>query len=174
MSVGTIYYSPKKLGNTSPNWWMIIKCDPAIGEYFRHLYWLAHYRCHKLVRPAWKEHISLVRNEKPKKEYLWGVYAKQRFTFYFTPELKTDGYFYWLDVACPGATKMRAELGLAEDPTVPFHLTVGHTETEDLLERHMRRVKDLFGFTDCKVCGTIHKEKVVVCSHCAYKASFKG
>jgi hypothetical protein len=69
-SSGNIRYSPKLLGQkVLQKWWMVIDCDPEIGRYIRHLYHLNHFRCQSLQRPAWKEHITVIRDEEPQSDY---------------------------------------------------------------------------------------------------------
>lgn len=166
-SIGILRYSPKRLGDqSSPNWWLVIDCDPGLGEYYRHLYWLCQYKCHRLMRPAWKEHVSLIRNERPtKNDFLWGVYNGHSMAFFYDPEVKTNGEYYWLDVYCPGVRLMRKELGLPEEPEFPLHLTIGHENAMKAAEAVKRR----FGFKECPHCGAGHRDLVVICRECGYK-----
>jgi hypothetical protein len=145
---------------------MVIDCDPEIGVYYRHLFWLAQNKCQTLIRPTWKEHISVIRNEEPPKNYLWSTYGNYPVSFCYDTELRTDGEYFWLDVVCPIVLRMRKELGLSAEPDPGLHLTIGHVATCEEAER----IKKKLGFTECPVCGTGHRDKVVICRECGYKA----
>lgn len=129
-STGTLRYSPKFSGmRTSSKWWVVIDCDPAIGRYYRNLFYLGNSKTKKLVRPAWKEHISVVRNEEPPEEnkFLWEKYNGQELEFQYSSELNSDGHFFWLNVDCDFALELRDELGLSRQPIYPLHMTVGNS-----------------------------------------------
>ena len=164
-SIGRIRYSPKQLGDHQQNWWLVLDCDPEIGKYYRHLYWLSQYKCNTLVRPAWGEHISVVRNEKPPKEQIWRLYNNQEVKFYYGKFIQTDGEHFWLGVSCPILIEMRTELGLPKEPDPPLHLTVGHVKMCEEAEK----IKKKFGFTECPICGTGHRDRVIICRECGYK-----
>lgn len=129
-STGTFRYSPKRLGELapSPNWWLVIDCDSAIGDYYRHLYHVRHYKCRSLQRPAWKEHISVVRNECPPEDRkcLWDLYEGQSVEFSYSTGIKCGGPFCWIDVECDLALDIREELGLSRQPHYELHLTIGN------------------------------------------------
>lgn len=112
-------------------------CDPEIGRYYRHLYQRDTYNCHKLSRPFWGAHVTLVRNEEPDVEHkhLWDAYAGEAIEFHYCGPVK-DNYskeryrsFYWVDVFCPRMDEIRKELGLGV-PSCGYHLTVGSSENE--------------------------------------------
>ena len=71
-STGTLRYSPKLIGKATEHygdkWWAVLDCDPIIGEYYRNLYRILHNRCRTLLRPSWKEHITVIRDEEPPDE----------------------------------------------------------------------------------------------------------
>jgi hypothetical protein len=130
-SIGILRYSPQLVGTvTENNWWLVIDCDPEIGRYFRHLYYLANYRCRQLLRPAWEEHISVVRNEEPPNKHLWKKYNGNTIIFHYEPVVKYDGLYCWINVNCPQALEIRQELGL-RGPIIPLHLTVGNSKGEE-------------------------------------------
>lgn len=124
-------YSPKLLGDrVSQNWWLVIDCDPEIGDYYRHLYWIQHHKCRKLQRPAWKAHISVVRNEQPSEDRksLWEIYEGETVDFSYSPGGNCGGSFCWLSVQCETALDIREELGLPRKPHYSLHLTVGNSK----------------------------------------------
>lgn len=129
MDIGTLRYSPKMLGNrVSENWWLIVDLDPELVKYYRHLYHINTYRCHKLIRPAWEAHISVVRNEEPVHKQFWEAHAGEKVEVEIHSELHTNGEYFWLDVACPRLYNIREELGLPREPYYPFHLSIGHNK----------------------------------------------
>lgn len=126
-TIGTIRYSPKTLGKqVSPNWWMIVDADPVIGKYYRELYRIANYRCQKLEMPAWDAHVTVVRNEEPPNKEFWEKYNGHQVELLVGTEAKNNGYYTWLDVECDFLLNLRIELGLAREPAIPLHLSIGH------------------------------------------------
>ena len=133
-ATGTLRYSPKRQ-ETSQHWWLILDCDPALGQYYRHLYRQAHHQCRKLARPFWGPHITIVRNEEPDDDHkhLWDLHAGETIEFQYSGGIKdnysADRYrsFYWLDVVCPRMDEISKELCLVY-PFRGFHLTVGSWE----------------------------------------------
>lgn len=130
---GKLRYSPQLLGSRADSfsWWLVVDCDPEIGKYYRHLYYLANYKCQNLLRPSWAEHISVIRNEEPSedKKSLWKKYDGQEVVFQYHPEVRGDGLYFWLDVDCDFLLDIRAEIGLSRDPEYPLHLTVGNARS---------------------------------------------
>lgn len=127
-STGTLRYSPKLLGKSSAKWWLVVDCDKTLGDYYRHLYWLARHRLERMQRPAWCEHITVIRDEEPPvvKQTLWSKYAGQEVVFDYNPTIATNGEYWWLDVCCPKLLDIREELGLPRQPEIPLHLSIGH------------------------------------------------
>lgn len=132
-SVGVLRYSPKLLGNRSEKWWAVLDCDPNLGSYYRHQFWLAHHKTVRLVRPSWAEHVTVVRNEEPPLKGAWERYAGRSFEFCYDLVPRTNGFHWWLAVYCPELWNLRVELGLPSDPEFPFHLTFGHYDENPLL-----------------------------------------
>jgi hypothetical protein len=134
-SCGTLRYSPKALskGPVSDNWWVVLDCDPELGRFYRHLYLQAARHTDKLVRPYWKEHITVVRNEEPPadKKPLWGRDEGRVFTFQYSPVIEDNDMFFWLRVHCPELLDLREELGLPRHPAAELHLTVGNNKKPD-------------------------------------------
>lgn len=130
-SIGTLRYSPKLVGNRSEKWWVVLDCDPVLGAYYRHQFWLAHYRTVKMVRASWAEHITVVRNEEPLLKEAWEKYPGRSFEFSYDPVPESNGLYWWLSVYCPELWNLRLELGLPREPEFPFHLSFGHCEECD-------------------------------------------
>ena len=126
-SVGILRYSPKLLGDrASEKWWLVLDCDESLGAYYRHLYWLAHFRTERLVRPAWREHVTVIRNEEPVNRGVWERHTGKAIEFEYNPMPQTNGDYWWLEVVCVELFTIREELGLAREPEIPFHVSFGH------------------------------------------------
>lgn len=126
-STGVLRYSPKLLGDkSSSKWWLVVDCDVSIGKYYRHLYKLHTHRCRKLQSPAWKEHITVIRDEEPSYKEFWGKYAGEIVEFLCESNAEDDGLFAWLPVSCTRLHDIRTELGLPRQSIYPFHLTFGN------------------------------------------------
>lgn len=120
-------YSPKLLGDrVSEKWYLIIKSDTGVAKYYRHLYHLYYHRCRVIQAPAWREHVTIVRDEEPPNKTVWEKYHGQSVDFYVYPESRTNGEYFWLPVECPQANQIRLELGLPENPMYNFHMSFGH------------------------------------------------
>jgi len=129
-STGIIRYSPDLLGNhEGHNWWIVLDCDPGIGKYYRWLYHINSFRTNKLSRPAWKEHITVVRDETPLHKEYWERYENEVVEFEYGPEVRWNGLYYWLDVESKRFQAIRDELGLGL-PIIGFHLTIGNRKEQ--------------------------------------------
>lgn len=110
--------------------WVIAQGDGELGKYLRTLYKYATYGASLLIRPAWQEHITIVRDEISPIEDLssfWSKYRRQelQFRIFLEPQLHNG---YWsLPVISEGAAVLRSRLGLCRESQVPLHLTFGHT-----------------------------------------------
>lgn len=117
--------------NEDVKWWLVIDCDDEIGRYYRNLFYLMYNRCRMLQRPAWRSHISVVRNEEPSCKDLWGKYNDQMVEFQYNPNPAWDGVYVWLDVECEFLLNIREELGLPRQPQFPLHLTIGNAKFDN-------------------------------------------
>lgn len=131
-ATGILRYSPKLLGASSSKWWFVLDCNEQLGRYYRALFFFACYKTHKLLRPSWKEHVSIVRDEEPpdEKKHLWEKYAGCTIEFEYTPFVETDGVYFWLPVVCEKVLDIREELGLPRYPRYSLHLTIGNDYPE--------------------------------------------
>lgn len=132
---GILHYSPTPTKNSTKDeeekWWAVLECDPEIGKYYRHLFYLQTYRTQKITRAAWKEHICILRNEKPKRNIEnWGYYEGAELHYKITAGVETNGMYYWLPVVSPCLINIRRFFGLSDIPDPPFHLTIGWNKNE--------------------------------------------
>lgn len=81
-----------------------------------------------MQRPAWQEHITVVRDEEPpdERKHLWETRGGELVEFEYNTIPRTNGHYWWLDVVSPCLLSLREELGLARDPVYPLHLSFGH------------------------------------------------
>jgi hypothetical protein len=79
----------------------------------------------KMLRPAWQEHVTVIRNEEPPLQSLWQKYAGLSVDFCYNPLPRSNGAYWWVDVECPFLLEIREELGLSS-PEIPLHMSFGH------------------------------------------------
>lgn len=128
-------YNPILLGEERPKekgWWVVGETPPELGKYLRTLYKFSTYSCSLLIRPAWADHITIVRDEKPtitedKVKSFWRKYIGQSIECRVILEPETNGYYWWLPIISEAACVLRRELGLTPSPEIPLHLSFGHT-----------------------------------------------
>ena len=127
-SLGNLRYSPQALGTSFFNWWLVVDADQEIGRLYRALYKMEAFGCGSLQRPAWAEHVSVIRNEEPpeNKKHLWKKYDGEPIEFEYIPVVRGNGQHFWLDVHCERALEIRTELGLPYQPDYGLHLTIGN------------------------------------------------
>ena len=133
---GILRYSLKR-PESDQNWWLILDCSSEeIGRYYRHLYCLESYRCHKLARPYWGSHITVVRNEEPPNVDKWWAHEGEIIAFQYRAGVRDNcgperwRSFYWLDVKCLRFEEIRVELGLPKNSDGTYHMTIGSVENE--------------------------------------------
>jgi len=124
-SKGKLRYSPELNGNQE-RFWLIADCDKEVGNYYRRLYQNSFWKCRKLQRPSWEEHITIIRNEEPPLLELWDKYDGNEVEFFYDPILKSNDLYFWFDVECPEMLDIREELGLSRNPEYQLHLTIGN------------------------------------------------
>lgn len=135
-------------------WWLVVDVDRSISDYYCHLYFLCNYKTKKLNQPLWGPHITVVRNEIPKKLFPWKKYDGKTIEFQVIPQIKSneniyedfrrkplpndvvDGCgdlftHYWLNIVCPFLLDVREELGLSRNPLYPLHLTIGNNKNQE-------------------------------------------
>ena len=123
---------PKPLGEQGKGWWVVAEGDPQLGKYLRKLYAYSTWHSSLLIRPAWQDHITIVRNEivnidDGAVERFFRKWSGQKVEvrILLTPE--TNGKYWWLSCYSEACKVLRRDLGLAGEPLVPLHLSFGHT-----------------------------------------------
>jgi len=118
-SSGTLRYGTK-------SWWITLKTDESIPEYYR---WFVskhvHYKCSGSRHGS---HITVNRGEsEPVNLEFWGKYNGQEVEFFYH-ELQHNKLYTWLRVECEFLSNLREELGLPPR-THGFHLTVARSQS---------------------------------------------
>ena len=127
-SHGIITFDPESIKDPSGKmfkpWWMIIKVDGDIVEYYS--WWLEKRFGIKLQRPAWGAHISVIRNEESP---VWDKFKEKlnnkEIIFEYIPEPRSNGKHWWLKVTSDEILKIREDMGYLEDMKFAPHLTIG-------------------------------------------------
>lgn len=112
---------------------LTVEVDQDLSNYYRAL--IPPY--HRVNRPRWPAHITVVRPEKEIPPLLrhWEKYEGNRIDFMYDPYIFKDKGYYWLDVWCKPLEHIREELGLSiiSRYTLPpagyskcFHCTIGN------------------------------------------------
>lgn len=102
---------------------MVLHCDEEIGRYYRYLH--NYMNPVQLVKPEWGAHITVVRNEVPSHEALWYEWNKKRIEFTYSPVIKDNEDYFWVQVNCEELLDIREALGLYRFPEFSLHLTIG-------------------------------------------------
>lgn len=125
-SVGTLRYSIEpKVGYK-----LVLRTDRGISDFYYSLIPKAHY----VIKPMYKSHISVVRKQTPTKLENWGKYEGRRVEFFYSPIIRNDAVYYWINCFSLELEKIRDELGLDwKGRTKPegefnrfFHITIGN------------------------------------------------
>src|SRR5579883_3482590 len=115
-STGQLIYEPSLLTmkNKKSPWWVIVQCCPDLAAYYRFFIGRAAFA---VAAPAFGSHISVITDEKPPEAQLplWKAHHLKEVEFEYTPELQSDGLYFWLPVVCPTLLTLREELGLARE-----------------------------------------------------------
>lgn len=114
---------PRAKDRGNRKWWLLMKCDPGIINFYS---WLAERNGWELVKGSrWGPHISVVCGERPKNKDLWNKLPGKLCEFKYSVNQRHDGHFIWLDVQSDDLEKIRKDLGLSRKPYFSFHLTLG-------------------------------------------------
>jgi hypothetical protein len=125
-SIGKLIYSPRShLGDSSK--WLVIMADDEICKYYSSLFYREFPWKHKLSRPIFGAHISVIRGEKIPNYNLWKLDENKIVEFEYEPGVKDNKEYYWLNVKCDYLCELRKAYGLNPYPQFGYHLTIGRT-----------------------------------------------
>jgi len=127
-SVGQLWYDPHKNVKRvvkSAKWWMILKTDEDIVEYYK--YWLKKLCSHmRFESTIWGSHISVNRGFTPPNKEAWGKYEGEQIEFSYTNRIyRANEIFFCVDAYSTRLEEIRSELGMSSQPNYGFHLTIG-------------------------------------------------
>lgn len=133
---GTIRYSENPKEGDNESWWIVVDVDAReLCAYYRHLFWLSSYKCKKLSRPMWGEHITVNYGEEPINKEVWGLYKERRLSIELALSTRTASAVWWFPVVADSALiRIREELGLSPLPLNPFHLCLGYLDEERIVK----------------------------------------
>ena len=108
------------------DWWIVAYLPQDFGRYYRSL-------CPKawcIKPPMYNSHITVVRKdlEQLDKSKLSDIEDGRVVSLSYSPEIKTDGLYYWMDVYSPEIVEIRRSLGLPDyrDGYDCYHVTIGN------------------------------------------------
>jgi hypothetical protein len=105
----------------------MVDCDQELARYYRQqtFFWSP---VIKLQIPKHDSHITVIagKYEPNHNERYWKKYDGQSVEFQYSPEIESDGTYFWLPVFCEEFEKLRWELGLRPTIPIPWHLTIGN------------------------------------------------
>ena len=124
---GKLIYDPHKTGIRiikPAAWWMILKTDEGIVEYYKH--WIKKYHNVKFEQTIWGSHISVNRGFPPPNKALWGKYAGEEIEYTYSNRIYlANEIFFCVDAYSTRLEEIREELGLTRLPNYGFHITIG-------------------------------------------------
>jgi hypothetical protein len=128
VSSGPLRYSRLENGGFK----LVLEVDPEIPRLARALI----PKAVRLNQPRFAPHITVVRNEVPKRERYWGRLEGRTIYFTYSPVVCVGEVYFWLRVFCTPLNKLREELGLPHssewsrppDGSECFHTTIGNTK----------------------------------------------
>jgi hypothetical protein len=126
---GILRYDPSTISRKEP-WWLILEVSPSIVEYYK--YWIWKEKRIKVMKSLWGPHVSIVRGEEPPDERKdqWGKYEGEQRDVLYSVSLEKNDFYWWLLVKSDELVSIRRELGLRDEPSYGFHLTVGRVAPE--------------------------------------------
>ena len=108
---------------SSGQWWLILRCDPGIIDFYE---WLTTRWGVALVKGSREgAHISVVRGDTPAAVGVWSKVLHKHYNFKYTNIVRHNGEHAWLDVYSPELNEVRGRLGLYRKKNHTFHLTLG-------------------------------------------------
>lgn len=125
-----IFYQSKGILDYSGENRLVLNIDLGINAYYRALI----PKSLPNLKPRYAAHITVVREYKEKviNREFWGKYQDEEVEFYYSPEIRCEGNYFWLDCFSTRLEEIRSELGLPlvsiREPPFPwkkrFHTTL--------------------------------------------------
>jgi len=137
-STGALEFDPGKATKHFKPWWLLLRCDPEIIEYYK--WFLLRYGFPVQRNALWGAHISVVKGEEPPDKTLWGLSSMEglELDFYYSHYVRAEnGCHWWVDCYSQGLSSLRETMGLP--PKLTYHLTIGRIDCfcEDNLKRKL-------------------------------------
>lgn len=122
LSSGILKYFPLE-GVEGNIGWLILKSDPELCLYY--CWFIEKCLGIKLQQSMHKCHISVIRGEVIPLPDTWNAYSGKLIHFHYSNLISTNGKYWWINIYSPCLVAIRQELGLAPQPEINFHLTIG-------------------------------------------------
>lgn len=105
----------------------MVDCCEELARYYRSLVH-AFSPSIDLQIPMHGSHITVVagKYEPTHIDSVWKKYDGNPVVFQYSPEIGSDGTYFWLPIFCPEFESVRVELGLKPTIPIPWHLTIGN------------------------------------------------
>lgn len=117
-STGTVFYGPGIRA--------VVEIDEGIINFYRSL--IPKY--YTIKPQKYKAHITIVRLniEKPTNMEPWGKYEGEKIKFSYSPRIKNDLTYFWLDSYSEDIERIREELGLPKYRVdrQEYHITIAN------------------------------------------------
>lgn len=128
VSSGTLWFDPGFGGASFEPWWVLLRVDDGIVDFYASL--LQRYGIALLKGSRYGPHISIVKGEEPPDHARW-VSRTDSIEFRYSNIIEwTNGRHAWLHVWSPELNDVRRSLGLPLKPIPRFHLTIGRLAQE--------------------------------------------
>lgn len=112
---------------------LVMEIDPGINLLYKAL--IPKYK--NVTGQRYSPHVSIVRKERPANLKAWGLYEGRKVRFKYSPDVHTDGIYWWLNVYSSQLEAIREELGLPVHSKITeppgqfkrcFHTTIGNNK----------------------------------------------
>lgn len=123
-SVGKLNFDPGIGTKKHEPWWLILKCDQGIVDYYE---WLLRKNWITVNKNTfWGSHISVIKGEEPKNKNEWNKDFGE-IEFYYSNIIRMDNNRHaWIDCYSEQLADIRAILGVGKEIKMSYHLTIGN------------------------------------------------
>jgi len=154
---GTLIYDPRSDASKFTSWWAKLDVPRSVVQYYQ--YWVKRELGIHLNTPIWKAHITVMRGEEPRKQWLWKKYQNKEIEFSYTPDIRMSETYAWIPAQSEQLEQIRTELGLRPQPRVPFHITIGNTKNLEKIIKEVKVPFTVFPWEDVKIVDRLWRNQ---------------